>query len=240
MSKGIKRIYLNDEARLWHQILSNYVMPSTHETLGRRADVPWEDADEKPPAADCKKIIPHSRNFLALGYRPPPFTATDETATPSAGPSSSTATPATTTTPPPASEPVYHLVHRLFQQLDRMERRNWHRYERSERRSRRRYEHLKLLIRSGGDIPSEPDTPSEPSEEEADEHEEETHPQRETMQAGTEQAAPQQEILHQIQAADPEIPIQSAPPLQQPDHQTTPTETPTTHPSRDDTPSHPA
>jgi len=30
--KGIKIIYLNDEARLWHQILSNYVMPSTHET----------------------------------------------------------------------------------------------------------------------------------------------------------------------------------------------------------------
>ncbi|QHN93105.1 uncharacterized protein DS421_17g589840 [Arachis hypogaea] len=112
MPKGIKRIYLNDEARLWHQILSNFIMPSTHETelpaamipllwcvmegkdlflprfiryymarvhvrgtlpfpylitqLGRRADVPWEDADEKPPAADCKKIIPHSRNFLAL------------------------------------------------------------------------------------------------------------------------------------------------------------------------------
>ena len=32
MPKGIKRIYLNDEARLWHQILSNFVMPSTHET----------------------------------------------------------------------------------------------------------------------------------------------------------------------------------------------------------------
>ena len=30
--KGIKIIYLNEEAQLWHQILSNYVMPSTHET----------------------------------------------------------------------------------------------------------------------------------------------------------------------------------------------------------------
>ena len=30
--KGIRLIYLNDEARLWQQILSNYVMPSTHET----------------------------------------------------------------------------------------------------------------------------------------------------------------------------------------------------------------
>ena len=57
-----------------------------------------------------------------------------------------------------------------------MERRNRRRYERSEHRSRRRYEHLKLMIRSGSDIPSEPDTPSEPSEEEADDHEVETHP----------------------------------------------------------------
>ncbi|XP_057734196.1 uncharacterized protein LOC130949520 [Arachis stenosperma] len=233
MPKGIKRIYLNDEARLWHQILSNYVMLSTHETeipvhvrgtlpfpylvtqLGRRADVPWEDADEKPPAADRRKIIPHIRSFLVLGYRPPPFTATDETATTSAGPSSSTATPATTTAPPPASEPFYHLVHRL-----------------------RCYEHLKLLIRSGGDIPSEPDTPSDPSEEEADEHEEEPAPPQ-AAQAGTEQAAPQQEVPHQIQAADPEIPIQSAPPLQQTDPQTTTTETPAIHPTSDDTPSHP-
>ncbi|QHN82156.1 uncharacterized protein DS421_20g693250 [Arachis hypogaea] len=150
--------------------------------LGRQADVPWEDADEKPPAAECKKIIPHSRNFLALGYRPPFFTPSDETATPSAGPSSSTATPATTTAPPPASEPVYHLVHRLFWQLDQMERHNRRRYERSERRSKRRYEHLKLMIRSGSDIPSEPDTPSEPSKEEADEHEAETHPQSEAAQ----------------------------------------------------------
>ena len=135
--------------------------------LGRRADVPWEDADEKPPAAECKKIIPHSRNFLALGYRPPFLTATAETATPSAGPSSSTATPATTTAPPPAPEPIYHLVHRLFRRLDQMERRN-----------KRRYEHLKLMIRSG-DIPSEPDTPSEASEEEADAPEAATHPQQE-------------------------------------------------------------
>ena len=32
MPKGIKLMYLNDEAWLWHQILSNFVMPSTHET----------------------------------------------------------------------------------------------------------------------------------------------------------------------------------------------------------------
>ncbi|XP_072085798.1 uncharacterized protein [Arachis hypogaea] len=192
MPKGIKLIYLNDEARLWHQILSNYVMPSTHETelpaamitliwcvlegkdlylprfirhymtrahirgtlpfpylitqLGCRADVPWELADAKPTAADCKKIILHSRKFQALGYRPPFLTASDETATPSAAPSSSTAAPATTTTPPPASEPIYHFVHRLFQQLDQMECRNQRRYERSERRNKRRYEHLKLII----------------------------------------------------------------------------------------------
>ena len=194
MPRGIKRVYLNDEARLWHQILSNFVMPSTHETeipatmitllwcvlegkdlylpcfirhymarvhvrgtlpfpylvtqLGRRADVPWEDVDERPPAANCRKIIPHSRNFLALGHRPAPFTATDESAPQSAGPSSSTAappTPATTTAPPPATEPVYHLVHRLFRRLDQMEHRN-----------KRRYEHLKLMIRSG-DIPSKPE-----------------------------------------------------------------------------------
>ena len=118
-----------------------------------------------------------------------------------------------TTAPPPASEPVYHLVHCLFQQLDQMECRNRRRYERYERRSKRRYEHLKLMIRSGSDIPSEPDTPSEPSEEEVDEHEEATHPQREAAQAGSEQTAPQQEDPPQIQAADSEIPIPSAPPL---------------------------
>ena len=68
------------------------------------------------------------------------------------------------------------------------------------------------MIRQGGDIPSEPDTPSKPSEEEEDEPQEETHPQ-----AGTEQAAPHQEVTHQIEDADTEILIQSAPPLQQPD-----------------------
>ncbi|QHO12173.1 uncharacterized protein DS421_15g504600 [Arachis hypogaea] len=185
MPKGIKWIYLNDEARLWHQIFSNYIMPSTHKTeipaamitllwcvmedkdlylprfirhymarvhvrgtlpfpylvtqLGRRADVPWEDADERPPAAECKKLIPHSRNFLALGYRPSFLTATaDDTAIPSTGPSSSTAAPST-----PTSEPVYHLVHRLFRRLDQMERRN-----------KRRYEHVKLMIRSATSPPS--------------------------------------------------------------------------------------
>ncbi|QHN92941.1 uncharacterized protein DS421_17g588350 [Arachis hypogaea] len=232
MPKGIKLMYLNDEARLWHQILSNFVIPSTQETelptamitllwcmmegkdlylprfiryymarvhvrgtlpfpylitqLGHRADVPWELADEKPPAADCKKIIPHSRKFQALGYRPPFLTASGEAATSSAAPSSSTAAPAPPTAPPPASEPIYHLVHRLFQQLDQMEHRNRWRYERSERRNKRRYEHLKLMIQSGGNIPSELDTPSEPSEEEADEHEDETHAHRKAEQAGPE------------------------------------------------------
>ncbi|QHO23674.1 uncharacterized protein DS421_12g365580 [Arachis hypogaea] len=292
MPKGIKLIYLNDEARLWYQILSNYVMPSTHETelpaamitliwsvmegkdlylprfiryymarvhvrgtlpfpylvtqLGRRADVPWELADEISPAADCKKIIPHNRKFQALGYRPPFLTASDETATPSAAPSSSTAAPATTTAPPPALEPIYHFVHRLFQQLDQMERRNQRRYERSERRNQRRYEHLKLMIRSGGDIPSEPDTPSDTSEVEEDNHEEETPTQAE--QAGPKQTTPHHEEHHQLQAADPEIPLQSVPPLQQTDLPTliqpadpqATIETPAAHPSGDDTHSHSA
>ena len=104
-----------------------------------------------------------------------------------------------------------------------------------ERRNKRRYEHLKLMIRSG-DISSESDTPSEASEEEADAPEAETHPQGEAAPA-----APQAAVPHQIEAADLEIPIQSAPPLQQPDPQpTTTTETPATIPTSDDTPSHPA
>ncbi|XP_057719645.1 uncharacterized protein LOC130934072 [Arachis stenosperma] len=200
----------------------------------------------EPPETPIKRPLPpntsFNKNFLALGYRPPPFTATDETAPPSAGPSSSTAAPAATTAPPPASEPVYRLVHRLFRQLDQMERRNQRRYERLERRSQRRYTHLKLMIRQGADIPFEPETPSEPSEEEEDEHEEETHSQAEThQQAGAEQAAPHQEVPHRIEAADPQIPIQSAPPLQQPDPQpTSTTAPPATTPTSDDTPSHPA
>ncbi|QHO23683.1 uncharacterized protein DS421_12g365670 [Arachis hypogaea] len=274
MPKGIKWAYLNDEAQLWHQILSNFIMPSTHETdihaamitllwcvmegkdlylprfirfymarvhvrgtlpfpylvtqLGCQADVPWEDADERPPTAECKKIIPHSRNFLALGYKPPVLTAPGDTTTPSAGPSSSTATPTTTTAPPPAPEPIYHLVHRLFRRLDQMDHRN-----------KRRYEHLKLMIRSG-DIPSEPDTPSEASEEETDAPEAETHPQQEAEWAGTQQAAHHQEAPPQIQAVDPAIPLQTALPPQQSDPQITTSETPATIPSSDDTPSHPA
>ena len=61
------------------------------------------------------------------------------------------------------------------------------------------------MIRSG-DIPSEPDTPSEASEEEADAPEAETHPHEAAP------AAPQAAVPHQIEAANLEILIQSAPP----------------------------
>ncbi|QHO28540.1 uncharacterized protein DS421_7g217570 [Arachis hypogaea] len=274
--KGIRLIYLNDEARLWQQILSNYVMPSTHETevpaamitliwcvmTGKdlylpcfiwhymtRVHVPWEVADEKPPATDCRKIIPHSRKFQALGYRPPFLTDSAETATSSIALSAFTG-PAPPTAPPPAPEPVYLLVHRLFDCLDQMERRhqqhferserrNRQRYERSEHRHKRRYEHLKLMIRSGGDIPS--DT----SEEEVSDHEEEAPTQAE--QRGPEHTVPYLEEHHQLQATNPDIPIQIEPLLQQTapptlietaDPQPT-TETPATHPSRYDTSSHP-
>ncbi|QHO46464.1 uncharacterized protein DS421_6g187640 [Arachis hypogaea] len=152
--------------------------------LDRRADVPWELAGEKPLTADCKKIIPHNRKFQALGYRPPFLTAYAEAATSSASPSASTA-PAPSHAPPPAPEPVYHLVHRLFDRLDQMEHRHRQRYE--------------------SDIPSEPDTPSETSEVEASDHEEEAHAQAE--QGGAEQVTPHHEEHHQIQAADPEIPL---------------------------------
>ena len=46
--------------------------------------------------------------------------------------------------------------------------------------------------------------------------------------------------LLDAEGPDLEIPIQSAPPLQQPDPQPTTTETPATIPTSDDTPSHPA
>ncbi|QHN78236.1 uncharacterized protein DS421_19g659630 [Arachis hypogaea] len=107
--RGIVIRYLTIEARLWHQILTNYVMPNTHETeitsdmavliwcvlegnqlylprlikkymsrihhignlvfscfitqLGLRAEVVWEDADERPTIASSKRIIPHSKWF---------------------------------------------------------------------------------------------------------------------------------------------------------------------------------
>lgn len=57
-----------------------------------------------------------------------------------------------------------------------------------ERHNKQRYEHFKLMIRSGSDNPSEPDTPSDTYEAEASNHEAETHAQAE--QAGPEQAAP--------------------------------------------------
>ncbi|KAL4316629.1 hypothetical protein AHAS_Ahas15G0304200 [Arachis hypogaea] len=91
--------------------------------LGRRAEVPWELAEEKPTVTDCKKIIPHSKKFQTLGYRPPFLTDSAEAATSSAAPSGPVA-PATTTAPSPASEPIYHLMHRLFDRLDQMEHRN--------------------------------------------------------------------------------------------------------------------
>nr|XP_025628300.1 uncharacterized protein LOC112721451 [Arachis hypogaea] len=103
------------------------------------------------------------------------------------------------------------------------------------------------MIRSGHhDIPSKPDTPSEPSEAEADDHEEEAH--AEVEQAGPEQAAPRHEEPHQIQPADPEVPLQTEPPLQQADSLTliqtanpqATTETPAAHPSGDATSAHPA
>ncbi|QHO11683.1 uncharacterized protein DS421_15g500280 [Arachis hypogaea] len=90
--------------------------------LGHRAEVPWKPADEKPTAADCKKIIPYNRKFQALGYKPPFLIDSAEAATSSAAPSTPAA-PATTTAPSPASEPIYNLVHRLFDRLDQMERR---------------------------------------------------------------------------------------------------------------------
>nr|XP_025703749.1 uncharacterized protein LOC112805601 [Arachis hypogaea] len=100
------------------------------------AEVPWEIADEKPSATDCKKIIPHSRKFQALGYQPPFLTDPAEAARSSAAPSASTA-PAPSTAPPPTPEPVYRLMHRLFDRLDQMEHCHQHQFERSERRNRR-------------------------------------------------------------------------------------------------------
>nr|XP_025670019.1 transcription factor TBF1-like [Arachis hypogaea] len=173
--------------------------------MGRRADVPWEPEDEKPPAADCRKIIPHGKS-----------------------PSAPTAPP-TSTAPSPASQPIYHLVHRLFERLDQMERRNQWRYERSKRRSKQRYEHLKLMIRSGyANIPSESDTPSEPSEEEADEQEEDA--QAEDQHQESQHDEPQLE-----QSAESQAPIQAEP---QAPTLPEPTEPAATHPSGGDDPSH--
>ncbi|XP_057752636.1 uncharacterized protein LOC130970536 [Arachis stenosperma] len=120
----------------------------------RRAEVPWEPEDERPPIADCKKVIPHNKRFGPLGHRPP-ITAPTEAATSSAAP---TAPP--TLAAPSSTQPFYHLVQRLFERIDQMERRNQRRYEQSKRRNKRRYAHLKLIMTTGRtDIPSEPNTP---------------------------------------------------------------------------------
>ncbi|QHO06848.1 uncharacterized protein DS421_14g458390 [Arachis hypogaea] len=97
------------------------------------------------------------------------------------------------------------------------------------------------MIRSSSDIPSEPNTASEPSDAEVDDHEEEAHAQ--TKQGGPEQAVPHHEEPHQIQAADPEIHLRSEPLLQQAAPPTLTetadpqpaTESPAAHPSRYDT-----
>ncbi|XP_057735220.1 uncharacterized protein LOC130950678 [Arachis stenosperma] len=212
--RGIKVVYLNDEARLWQQILSKYVMPSTHESevpaamilliwcvmeekdlylprlirkymsrvhvrgtlafpylvtqMAGRVEVPWEPEDERPPIANCKKVIPHGKRFDPLDYRPP-TTAPTEAAT-SLAALAAPPTSALSST----SQPVYHLVHCHFERLDQMEHRNQRRYEQFERRNKRRYAHLRLIVTSGRtDIPSEPDTPSKHYEEEDEQEEDE-------------------------------------------------------------------
>ncbi|QHO56599.1 uncharacterized protein DS421_3g75150 [Arachis hypogaea] len=97
--------------------------------IARRAEVPWEPEDERPPIVDCKKVIPHDKRFGPLGHRPP-TTAPTEAATSSAAPTA----PPTSAAPSSTSQPVYHLVQRLFERIDQMERRNQRRYEQSERR----------------------------------------------------------------------------------------------------------
>ncbi|XP_025629466.1 uncharacterized protein [Arachis hypogaea] len=142
--------------------------------MARRAEVPWELEDERPPITDCKKVILHGKRFRPLGHRPPTTTTSTDVATSSAAPAAppAFAAPPAAAAPSSASQPVYHLVHCLFERFDQMEHRNQQRYEQSERCNKRCYSHLKLIVTTGcTDILSELDTPSEHSEEE-DEQEE--------------------------------------------------------------------
>ncbi|QHO34025.1 uncharacterized protein [Arachis hypogaea] len=155
--------------------------------MAHRVEVLWEPEDERPLIANCKKVIPHGKRFDPLDYRPP-TTAPTEAATSLAAPAAPPTSAPPTSAPSSTSQPVYHLVHRHFERLDQMEHRNQRRYEQSERRNKRRYAHLRLIMTSGRtDIPSEPDTPSEHSEEEDEQEEDEPE---ETQQEETQHGIP--------------------------------------------------
>ncbi|KAL4287902.1 hypothetical protein AHAS_Ahas19G0232600 [Arachis hypogaea] len=114
--------------------------------------------NERPTVAGHKKIIPHSDwpgLELVLGRR----ARQQPTSFIEAGPSAlapSAAAPSEAA-PPAFLQPLYRLIHRLSDDIARLEGRSKHRYE-----------HLRGMILSGGvDIRPEPDTPPENYREEA-------------------------------------------------------------------------
>ncbi|KAL4288539.1 hypothetical protein AHAS_Ahas19G0296300 [Arachis hypogaea] len=128
-------------------------MPNTHET-----EIPSDMAVLlwcilKGKQLYLPRLIRHQ------GRRAP--TTTTEAATSSAvarpsAPPSTPSTPSIPAAPSSTSQPIYRLVQCLFEGIDQIEHCN-----------KRHYQHLKRIIISGGtNIPPEPDTPSEHSDEE--------------------------------------------------------------------------
>ncbi|KAL4275994.1 hypothetical protein AHAS_Ahas20G0162800 [Arachis hypogaea] len=154
-------------------VRGNLPFPCLITQLAHQAEVPWEQGDETPTFHGKKeKVIPYGnwfgdhpvarcRDRAALAAATAPTISSA-----AAGPSAASSAPSTPA-PSSTSQSIYHLVQRLFECMDQIERRN-----------KNRYQHLRRIVTSdGADIPFEPDTPSDQSEEEEEAQPEEAQQQ---------------------------------------------------------------
>ncbi|KAL4331440.1 hypothetical protein AHAS_Ahas13G0500300 [Arachis hypogaea] len=134
--KSIAIKYLTIEARVWHQILSNYLMPSTYETeiTADMAVFIWCVLEGKQmylPRLVRKYIgLAHIMGNLTFPCLNSRLALRAELSTRCRGCSQgSTSAPApkqsqpAAAPPSPSSQPIHHLVQRLFEEITRLERR---------------------------------------------------------------------------------------------------------------------
>ncbi|KAL4293937.1 hypothetical protein AHAS_Ahas18G0178000 [Arachis hypogaea] len=120
----------------WVHYVGNLASPCLITQLATMAGVLWMTTDQRPTVAGHKKIIPHDdwpELELALGRRIRqtlgPYTEE--------GPSTSvpSASAPTDATPPAFLQPLFSLIHQLFDDIAYSERCNQRRFKQLERRS---------------------------------------------------------------------------------------------------------